>query len=363
MSYTIMDKAKTQLVIHHPFFAAVLMSLPLKAEPSIPTAATNGVEILYNPDFIESLTIPQAMFVLAHEVMHVTMLHPWRRESREPEKWNIAIDHATNLILEEAGFESFDWVYHDKQYKEMPSEQIYNLLPDNPQQGQGQGKLVDDHMDAPGDEAEKAQSEARAQTIITQAAKVAQMAGNLPNSLKKLIDEVLMPRVNWREELRRYMTQVLKTDQSWQRGQRRFLARGLYLPTLYAEGMGELVVGVDTSGSVWDQLPEFLAEVSAIASECKPEKIHVVYCDSKINRHDEFEAGDMIVPEMCGGGGTDMREIFDYIQVKGINPQVVVVCTDLETPFPDEPDYPVIWAAVGREAAPWGDVIRLGGEL
>lgn len=359
MSFTTIEKAKAQLVIHQPFFATVLMSMPMIEEPSIPTAATDGVKMYYNAEFMNSLTVDQAMFVLAHEVMHVVMLHPWRREEREAKRWNVAVDHVVNLILKDSGFELFDWVYKDPQFADMSSEAVYNKLPMDA--GGGSGKCVDEHMDAPGDEADKAQSESKAQTLIAQAAKTAQMAGKLPASLKQLVDEMLAPKVNWREELRRYMTAVLKSDQSWRKGQRRFVHQGLYLPTLYSEGMGELVVGVDTSGSVWGKLPEFMSEVSAIAAECKPERIHVVYCDTKINRHDEFEAGDFITPEMCGGGGTDLREIFDYIQVKGINPQVMVVCTDMETPFPSMPEYPVIWAAVGRSAGPgWGDEIRLG---
>lgn len=353
-------KAKTQIVMHHPFFATILFSVPIEADSSIPTAATDGTCILYNAEWFATLTVNQIMFVLAHEVMHITMLHPWRRDDRTPKRWNIAVDHVSNLILKQAGFELFDWVYADQKFSNYYAEKVYNELDAEDEDETGGHMCVDEHMDASGDQAERAQAEAKARNLIIQAAKTANAAGKLPGSLKELIDETLAPKVNWREELRRYMTAVLKTDQSWARGQRRFLAQGLYLPATHSEGMGEIVIGVDTSGSVWSRVPEFLAECEAIAADCSPQRIHVVYCDTNVNTHDEYEAGDTIIPKQVGGGGTDLTSIFDYLEVKGINPSVCVVCTDLETPFGVEPGFPVIWAATTNHVPPYGDVVRLG---
>jgi predicted metal-dependent peptidase len=364
-TYSNIEKAKTQLVLRHSYFATVLMSLPLIEDTTIPTAATDGTCIIYNPDFMGKLTTEEIMFVLAHEVMHVTMLHPWRREGRDPKKWNMAADHAENIILIDAGFTTPKiGILADPQYKDMHAEKVYNMLPEGDDgsgdgEGQGDGGFRDECMDAPGDAADKAQSEAKAKNIITQAAKVAKMQGQLSGALKELIDDTLAPKVNWREELRRFMTASLKTDQSWARGQRRFLADGLYLPSLYSEGMGEIVVGVDTSGSVWDMVPEFLAEVSAIAAECRPEKIHVVYCDTEVNAHDEYEPGEEIEAKRVGGGGTSLQRAFDYIQVKGIEPKVMVFITDLETSLGAEPDYPVVWAVTGDLPAPYGDRVQV----
>ena len=358
--YSDIEKAKTQLVLRHSYFATVLMSLPLIEDTTIPTAATDGACIIYNPDFMAKLTVEEIMFVLAHEVMHCTMLHPWRREGRDPKKWNKAADHAENLLLLDAGFNAPKLgILADQQYKDMHAEKVYNLLPDS-DEGGGEGGFQDDCRDAPGDAADKAQSEAKMKNIVTQAAKVAKMQGQLNGALKDLIDDTLAPKVNWREELRRFMTASLKTDQSWAKGQRRFLADGLYLPSLHSEGMGEIVVGVDTSGSVWEMVPEFLAEVSAIAAECKPEKIHVVYCDTEVNAHDEYEPGEEIEAKRVGGGGTDLRKGMTFLESKGIIPAVMVWLTDGETPFDSTPpDFPVIWCLTTQASPPWGDVIRL----
>ncbi len=361
MHFDKLEKAKTQLVLHHTFFATLLMSMPLISDKSIPTAATDGTKILYNPDFLNKLTVEEIMFVLAHEVMHIALLHPFRREGRDFKKWNQAADHAENHILIDAGFTIPKiGILADPQYKGMHAEKVYAAMSEGKEDGSdGEGGFRDECRDAPGDQADKAQAEAKAQSKIMQAAKMAQMAGQLPGSLKELVDEVLKPKVNWREELRRFMTAVLKTDQSWARGQRRFLAEGLYLPAMSSEGMGEIVVGVDTSGSCWDQVPEFLAEVSAIAAECRPEKVHVIYCDTQVNRHDEYEAGQEIEMSKCGGGGTDLTKMFEYVGMKGITPQVCVFLSDLETPWGAAPEYPVIWAAVGNKVPPFGDVVRL----
>lgn len=224
-------------------------------------------------------------------------------------------------------------------------------------QGQGQGgghDQFDNVIDAPGTEAERQQAEAEAHVRIKQAANQAKAQGKLPASLAKLVDEVLEPKVDWRSELRRYMTAISKTDQSWARGQRRFLSQGMYLPAFHTPTMGEVVVGIDTSGSIVDAAQDFLSEVQAICEECKPEKVTLIQLDAKVQSITEHEPGDSLKVTVKGGGGTDMRKL--YPAITG-TPAIVLLFTDGETPWGDAPEYPHITITTNAPC-PYGDNIK-----
>lgn len=358
-------KAKSRVVLRAPFFATILLGMDLQIVPDLnpPTMATNGKSIFVHPGFVEACSVEEVCGVLCHETMHVAMLHPWRRGTRQPKKANVAMDYSINQIIEEAGFSLPKGCLNDPQYHGMSFEAIYAKLPDPPpDDGSGQGsggqgpEQFDDCMDAPGGEAQRQQDEAEAKIRVKQAANAAKAQGKLPSSLEKLVGDVLQPKIDWREELRRYMTTVLKTDQAWNRGQRKFLSQGLYLPALHSPGMGVVVVGIDTSGSVYEQAPEFLSEVQAICEDCSPEKIVVIQCDAKVTAVDEYAAGDPITAKIKGGGGTDLRRIYDKVLEA---PSVMVLLTDGQTPWPDAGvDYPHITCTTADEC-PFGDNIKL----
>jgi len=353
-------KAKARMVLRHPFFASLLLGCSITEDATLkpPTMATNGKDIWVHPSCAEKWSVEECMFVLAHETMHIAMMHPWRRTTRDPRKWNRATDYAINGILVDSGMDMPKEGLHDKQYDGMTAEAIYARLPDEPEGPEGGegGDQFDDCRDAPGTEAERQQGEAEAKIRVKQAANAAKAQGSLPSALGKLVDEVLAPKIDWKDELRRFMTAVLKNDQSWARGQRRFMAQGLYLPSLHSPGMGRVVVGIDTSGSIYDRAPEFLNEVQAICEECKPESITVIQCDAKVQRVDEYAPGDPMVCDVAGGGGTDMREVYAAITEP---PAVFILLTDGETPWPDvAPDYPCLTVTTS-EPCPFGDTVVL----
>ena len=90
---TVLDRAKVSLVTQHPFFASILMKRGIVYDNTIPTAAVDQRGIIYaNPYFVNSLSVDQAVFLLAHEVGHVIGQHAARRGARQAAKWNIAGD-------------------------------------------------------------------------------------------------------------------------------------------------------------------------------------------------------------------------------------------------------------------------------
>jgi predicted metal-dependent peptidase len=103
----ILLRTRAQLLINMPFFGQLALRLKLVEDPSIPTLATNGYLVKYNPQFIEGLPPDQRRTAIAHEVGHCIFAHIGRRGARNPQKWNIAGDHVINLMLEEAAWRRF----------------------------------------------------------------------------------------------------------------------------------------------------------------------------------------------------------------------------------------------------------------
>jgi predicted metal-dependent peptidase len=175
----------------------------------------------------------------------------------------------------------------------------------------------------------------------------------------RAIREQVVPKVDWRDVLRRYLFAAARSDYAWTPPNRRHIARGLYLPSLRSETLGPVVVAVDTSGSIDDTtLATFAAEITAILDEAAPAAIHVVYCDDAVAGTETYAPGDVIELSPRGGGGTAIRPVFDWIARSDIQPVCAIYLTDLDgRDFGPEPDYPVLWVSTDLTAAPFGEVI------
>ena len=177
-----------------------------------------------------------------------------------------------------------------------------------------------------------------------------------------MIEGIRAPAVDWREVLRRFIQTTARNDYRWFPPNRRYVAMGLYLPSLRSEELGPVVIVVDTSGSIDEALvAQFSAEISAILEDCRPEAVHVLYCDTAVAGVETLSPDDLpleLKPE--GGGGTDFRPPFEWVEQQDIAPACLIYLTDLcSSRFPDPPDYPVLWAATTERMAPFGETLRL----
>lgn len=358
---TKMTLARTQLLLDHPFFGSLALRLRLEPNEKIQTMSVDGKVIQYSPAWVESISIGLTRAVVAHEVMHCVLEHIGRRDGREPNKWNMAIDYAANLILTDSGFNFEGIGLLDEKFRGMTAEQIYALLPDDdgscPAPGEPGGAL-DECSDG---DPESAMIEATEWKIATiQAAGAAKAAGKLPATLERFIDVLTTPKVDWRERLRRFVTETSRDDYTWARPNRRYLAHNLYLPSLHSETMGEIVVAIDTSGSI-DQktLNAFGSEIKAIVQAVRPSKTTVIYCDARVNHVDEFLPNDELKFKMHGGGGTDFRPPFALLEERDIRPVCFVYLTDMYGSFPTDPGYPVMWCATSNIVGPFGETIPI----
>ena len=361
-----LSKAKTTLVLEHPFFGSIALGMPNVLDDSIPTACTNGKEVRYNPDFVDRLTDGNIVFLVAHECFHPMLSHIWRLSGRDPKRWNIAGDIIINQMLKDEGIGDFiEGGCLDKDLFDRgggTTEGVYNLLPDDYQDdSSGEGGIGQD-IGAPSDDAaEQAQDEAEWRVKVSQAAQAAKMSGKLSEGLERLVQSVLSPKVNWEDVMDKFLERR-KTDQrSFARANRRFATQGLFLPSRTGEMLGEVVFFVDCSGSIDDEeIAQFAAEVCKVHTDLIPSKLHVVYFDSEVSHHDTFEPTDEVHVKAHGGGGTAFSPLWQFLQDNDIEPVAAVVLTDLVCyDFGTSPDYPVLWVSTHSDKAPFGEVVMM----
>lgn len=353
------SKAKTYLVISHPFFAIFVLKLRFHQNNNmpIPTMATDGKSIYYDEGFISKITTEELIGVIVHEIEHIILLHHLRMENREQDKWNIATDLAINPQITNSGFKLPDCVLNEPKYRGMEAEKIYNLLPQDKQMqdllnamksgASVGGVIMPTNKD--GSALSKSQTkemEVDVKTTIVKAAQIAKKRDCLPAGFERFIKDLLEPKVNWRSVLQEFVTQVSRNDYSWRYPNRRYIQGGLYLPILEQPELGELVVAIDTSGSLSEEeLTEIASEIKAIMATYNV-KIYIIYCDAAVHPPVvELDRGDDVKLKMRGGGGTDYVPVFKYIEKHGIEPVCLLYFTDgYCNSFPKNiPDYKTLW--------------------
>lgn len=403
--------ARTRLILDKPFLGALVMHLPLRAaDPKwCKTTATDAKYFYYNPAYIDRLNLEQTQFVLAHEAMHCALSHFARRNHRQKRRWDVACDYAVNMILDDERMHGPDNALMNAAYRGLTAEEIYPVLHEDPpeeiqdmhlfdnessdggegepqEQDSGEGKDASSGKDSQGaSQAERQEGQDAApeageagltppappsdpgqldeqwKSRLAAAAQAARQAGKLSASLMRLVDDLLAPQLPWRALLARYMMNAARDDYSFQRTSRR--ESTALMPRLSSQSV-DVVVALDTSGSVReDELREFLTEIDALKGQVRA-NITLHACDDKLDvqgpwRFAQWEP--LKLPEgVAGGGGTDFRPVFEWVEQEHLNPDLLVYFTDAQGDFPArEPAYPVIWLVKGKSPVAFGTRIQL----
>lgn len=362
----LLAKARTALVLEHPFIGNVALNMPFVKDYTCRTAWTNGKRIGYNPHFIDSLNDEERKFVVAHECLHPMLEHTFRRGGRHHKKWNQAGDYVINKLLKDEGIGKLVKGCLDNDQLHQAgggtTDGIYNLLPEPDDDGNnGHGEPLDDCRDTEGSPADQAQAEAEWKVRVAQAAQAAKMMGKMSAGMQRLVDDVLQPKVDWREVLRKFVEKCKSDQRSWARPNRRFLSQGLYLPSVSGESLGEIAIAVDCSGSIdQETISQFAAEIRTIKEDGNPTRIHVVYFDSEVSHYESYGRDDDLDIKPHGGGGTAFSPVFTYFAEHDIDPVACIFLTDLCCDdFGNMPDYPVLWVSTDEGTAPFGEVVLM----
>lgn len=365
----------SRMTLREPFIATIFTKLDrVFDDPRVTTAATDGTKVYFNREFCEPLTNEELLGLCLHEGAHVIWMHMWRREGRKHDVWNIANDAIINRTLRNDGYKLpdgavfIDWVKSD-----MDSEYVYTKLLDeqgsDDGDGDGSGQSGGGGFDGQGDLFDAPDEAGRAdmESTIMAAAKMARAAGDGSGFVDRVLSGECKPSVRWSDVLREVLTAVSRDDYSFRRFNRRLMPQGIYMPSLYNQSMGGLVVGVDTSGSVSDrELSQIAGEITAIFEDCRPDWVEVVYCDSEVKSTQRFTQGDAVQLKPNGGGGTAFKPVFDYVNQMPDQVAAVVYLTDLYGNLNEcsSPECPVIWGVVNNQSAtlpkvPFGSVVKV----
>ena len=381
-----LQKAKISLMRNQKFalLQGVMMIGRTKVADNVPTACTNGRDEIYGREFVKKLHDRELCFVIAHEAGHKMYRHltTWKKlHDIDAQLANIACDHVINLMLKELDpSESVIAmpIYRegphinkpmgmcDVRFKGMNSKQVFDILKqeqdaqgNKSSSGDGDGSMDDHDWDGAKEmneeekkELERDIDQAIRQGLLSHKKQTGVGAGGLDREMQ----ELLQPKVNWREVLRDYVKSMChsKDTSSWRRVNRRFLSTGVYMPSMIGEKVGHLVVAIDTSGSIGnEELAEFLSEVKGIAEEVSPEIVDLIYWDSEVAAHETYTETE--VPNIVsstkprGGGGTSPSCVSEYLKEKKIEPQCIIVLTDgyVGSDWGSDWTAPVMWAIVG----------------
>lgn len=320
-------------------YAGVLMVGKYLVCDDTPTAKTNGIDCWYGRGFIDSLSDSDLRGLILHENLHKTFQHMflWKHLYEEdPRTANMACDCVINLIIKDVCNASGGFVtlpkagLLDERFRGMSSQDVYDILR---KEGGGSGSALDEH------DWESGEQEADVEAVtkeINQALRQGQLlAGKLGANQSRDIATLLEPKIDWREQLRQYVSSLAsgKDISTWRRVNRRWLQHDMYMPSTISESVGRIVIAIDTSGSIDNEtLTAFLSEVQGVCANAMPERVDLMYWDTKVARHEVYAQDKLdkltTTTKPAGGGGTNVECVPRYIHDNGIKPECVIVLTD-----------------------------------
>ena len=370
--------------------AGVLMIGSRVVDDKVKTACTNGRDEKYGRAFIETLNDAELRFLVLHECYHKLYRHltTWRHlYDKNAQLANAACDYVINIKLTDDNSDGFAVMPKvgllDAKYRGMDSAQVYKLLEDDQQddgggQGEGSGEgegsgnggggsgsgapsgtSLDEHDWEGAQDMTAEETKELARDIDEAIRQGALAAGKLGSGGDRMFDEFLQTKIDWREVLREFISTTCQGNDysTWRRPNRRFISSGYYMPSGVSEQVGELVIAIDTSGSIGGrELSKFLGEVKGICDQVKPDTVRLLYWDTEVCADEKYMGTEveniMGSTKPKGGGGTTVECVPAYMAQHGVKPQAVVVLTDgyLGGSW-GQWACPVLWCIVGNKNA------------
>lgn len=355
---------------HTVAYSGVIMVGTYKILPDCPTAYTDGINCVYGESFIDKLKPAQLRAVILHENLHKMFQHlfVWKHlAERNAPVANKAMDFVINLIIDDLDKESNSFVSLadikgvclDEKFRGMDTQQVFNELMKDAKGGSGgKGKSgqggLDEHDWGKAQELTPQQVQDIAREIDQAIRQGQVLAGKMQGNIPREFGELTQPRHDWRDQLSEFMTSTISGGDlsTWTKVNRRWLQYNMYMPTTQDETMGNLLIGVDLSGSVGgDELTQFMSHVVLMCNTLKPERVDLLYWDHSVNVHEVYNdtTYDKLLSSTkpVGGGGTSPEVIPAYIKQHKLNPACCIILTDGYFDNPGVWDQPVLWGICG----------------
>jgi predicted metal-dependent peptidase len=363
-------KAKSQLIMKYPYFGMLASRLKHESNESVRAYASNGVRFLYNPDFIQRRNIDELMFILTNCVMHHVLAHQQRKLNRHGSLWQLATDYAINNLLRKNGLAIPNGANFNEEYADMFAEEIYEILKNNffddtngafddennGDENAPKEKKSNDFANLENIEAElDPTSESEWDYAASVSKELALKKSVMPSGFERLAKKMKTNDVDWRFELYNAINRHMRNNYAFMPPNKKHLYRGFCLPSLTSDALS-LCVAVDTSGSINDELlGAFMEEFKNIMQSFPAVKIELIIADAKVHSHYSFQGGEKMDFALKGGGGTDYRPVFDYVEANLPMNTMLLYFTDGDGWFPKyPPNYEVLWALSRKAKVPFG---------
>ena len=383
-------------LMKHPkycLYSGIFMLGKVEVTDEIPTACTDGKNVLYGREFISKLSDAEVRALVLHENLHKAFRHliMWKHlYTKNPQFANMACDYVINLLINDSDLSRRNVSLPndgllDVKYRGWDSQQVYNDLL---QQAKDKGTITlktvgdqegsevpvqsvpsfDEHDWENANGMSDSEKEALAKDI-DQALRQGQMLSKkLSGDVPREVAEVLTPKVDWREALRDFVTSFCmdKEESTWRRPSRRWIDQDVYMPSLVGESIGRIVVAIDTSGSIRNEdIGQFLGELKHICERVRPEGIDVLYWGTRVAQHEKYDKDQlenlMMSTRPKGGGGTAPSCITEYLKEHKLKPECAVILTDGEVggDWGEGWECPTLWGITSEEVSAVGKTVRI----
>lgn len=360
MNITVEERVKKAHIalMKHPetaLWSGIMMmgESTVKDDPNM-TAYTDGVNKHYGRAFVmkEVKTDQDMAGLVLHENLHVglrQLIHNRDLFIEDRQRAGMAADYAVNDIIMNIKDKTLvtlpDGGLYDPQYHNMSMREIYRLLPppnggnsgSNPggpgDKGSGYPEPLDEHDVSKDLTLEEVKDiDAKVDRAMREGAL---LAGRLGINLPRSITDMFIPKVDWREVLREYIMAATRgnDEYTWKAFDIPLLANDILQPTVENETIGEIVVAIDTSGSIGqDQINEFATELASICESTRPDTVRVLWWDTMVHGVQTFTEKDydklhaLLKPQ--GGGGTRVGCVSEYVLRENIKAECLLVFTD-----------------------------------
>ena len=391
------------------FFAGLFMVGKTTITETVITARTNGRDAEYGRIFVDMLTDKELAFLVLHENMHKCYRHltTWRALYEQDRSIaNQACDYVINIQLYDMDTHQHmiamprDKQTHkqiglmDERFRGMDTKQVFDILMKEKEEGGGgeeggepggSGGEGDEQSDGESDSSGMDEHDwegakempAEAQKELTQEIESALRqggiyAGKVGGDMLRSVKDMLEPKVDWREVLRRFIRTSLRDrdSPSWRKAHKNYLWQDIVLPSIIGKRMKHLVVAMDTSGSVQgDLLASFMGELNKAVTSVRPDRIDILYWDTDVAGHETYKGSTQSIVSATkpkGGGGTDPDCVPQFIHDKKLDKaDAVIMLTDGYMSSNANKwaglGMPILWCIIGSDSfkIPRGQVVRI----